>query len=168
MSKAALVNEIKKRQIAAGGFNLGQAWAAVELMDVFGREPHIDDLGRGGGVKFVFEDLDGNTVALVADGVVKDRSFDRFVSYKFKGSSATILGWTCSDHVNQAVWTGDRAVVDKQFLWGLPSEFRFVVPCESLPCHSNGVWDYDETAWDCFTCGKFCDNAADREAFACG
>lgn len=159
-----LVAEIKRRQVLAGGIDMPQAWAVVLLMDMYGKKPSIQDLGRGGGVNFVVEDESGRTVRLVFDKV-SDLSFDRYVSYGLnKSGTADLFGWTTRERLLESQDVNGTYRVEREFLFDFPPTFDFKTPCNTDGrCMESAIWDYDKDAWECFTCGKFREDREDRQ-----
>lgn len=159
-----LVQEIKRRQVLAGGIDMPQAWAVVLLMDMYDREPSIQDLGRGGGVSFVVEDDAGRTIRLAYDKVT-DLSWDRYVSYSpNKAGTADLFGWTTRERLLESQGVNGTYRLEPDFLFDFPKTFDFKTPCGTDGrCLESGVWDYDKDAWECFACGKFREDREDRE-----
>ena len=158
------VQEIKRRQVLAGGIDLAQAWAVVLFMDRYDRLPSVQDLGRGGGVNFVVEDDSGHTIRFIYDKVTC-LDYDRYVSYApNKAGKADLFGWTTKDRLLQSEDVNGMYRLDTDFLFDFPPTFDLKTPCNVEDrCVESSIWDYDKDAWECFTCGKFRDDREDRE-----
>lgn len=171
-----------QRSRVQNGFksNFTECFAEASFLEQYKRQPNIDELRTYGDKQSLAPVTeDGIVIGLIVGKgsdiweVSVDRlDVDILVFTSASVNDADFYGWLPVNQVEECrvLWEEDENgrrtsyshIVAIENTFNMPSELVFDASCDRT-CNESGIWDYRLECWECFFCGRFRPNAADRE-----